>query len=104
MANVRINKDKKQTKRLSMRVGVDEYVRIKEMVDISGVTVSEMLRAAIYGRSVKSRINATAVCELRRQGVLLREALADHRVSDEVKHTLREIIPMVIDAIKKVSN
>ena len=103
MANIRMQTDKKQLKVVNVRVNEGEYLRIKEIANSNGVTISKMLRAAIHGRTINSRTDEMAICELRRQGELIKQAIADNRISDDIKTDLQRLIPLIIDAIKKIS-
>ena len=60
------------TERLDVRVAPAEKAQLRDMADVAGVTVAELVRRRALGRRIVPRTDAATVRELRRIGGLLK--------------------------------
>jgi hypothetical protein len=58
------------TKRYTVRLLAEQRSKIEELADIAGLNTSEYIRRSALGKRIRSRINLTAMNELRRLGGL----------------------------------
>ena len=65
------------TKRLDVRVAPAEKEQLRRIAADAGLAVAELVRARAVGRPVVSRVDATAIRELRRLGGLLKKVHVD---------------------------
>jgi hypothetical protein len=65
------------TERLDVRVAPVEKEQLRRIAADAGLAVAELVRARAVGRPVVSRVDATAIRELRRLGGLLKKVHVD---------------------------
>jgi Mobilization protein NikA len=65
------------TERLDVRVAPVEKEQLRRFAVDGGLSVAELVRARALGRPVVSRVDATAIRELRRLGGLLKKVHVD---------------------------
>jgi protein required for attachment to host cells len=65
-------KKEKRTHKISFRLSELEYARVKDELEICGMTVSALARRRILGQKVASRADLAVLAELRRLGGLLK--------------------------------
>ncbi len=97
MVNKTKSFDEKQTEVITVRCTKKESERWGQMAKEHGVTISKMIRAAMDGNRVNSRVDAQMVAELRRQGGLLKKLLQDNPVLDsDLQIRIRETLSVMI--------
>lgn len=97
MVNRKKNDDEKLDKRIDFRCSNAEYHRWTKMAEDHGVSMSQMMRAAMDGNKVQSKSDAKTIAELRRQAALLKQILKENQNIDalmqsEMRDTLRLMI------------
>ena len=70
---------KNLTKRLDVRVSVEEKNHLRQLAARAEMPVAELVRLRALGRSVVPRTDATTIRELRRLGGLLKKVHLDSR-------------------------
>jgi hypothetical protein len=65
------------TERLDVRVAAVEKEQLRRIAADAGLAVAELVRARALGRPVVSRVDTTAIRELRRLGGLLKKVHVD---------------------------
>lgn len=90
--------------RLVTRVGVRfteaEHVRLSEEAAAHGLTLSKFIRARMTGAKITSKIDATVLAELRRQGGLIKHLSQTGKLTD--KFAAEEALRVFIEAIKRI--
>lgn len=96
MANHSVVVGKTQGKRIAFRLSDDEHARLCEEAALHGMTFSQLGRNRLVGTHVRSKIDAQAISELRRQGSLLKHLASIMSESDafdpaQFRETLKAI-------------
>lgn len=69
----------RKTRKISFRLSEQEYARVKNELEVCGLTVSALARHRVLGRNVASRADLAVLAELRRLGGLLKHVHNESR-------------------------
>jgi hypothetical protein len=75
---------------MKVRLSRADLERLREDADVAALSVSELVRRRYFGRPIIAHADLVMVRELRRQGGLLKVALAEHDVN-EVRMAARAV-------------
>lgn len=99
MANRRIDEIEYHTKHVGVRLTPSEHARLTTEAALHGVTLSAWVRGKVVGSTLRSRVDSTAILELRRQGGLLKHLVLESTRVDrkQVAELLRTIEKTILD-------
>jgi hypothetical protein len=86
-----------------VRMLPDERKRIEDLADLAGLNTSEYIRRCALGKRIRSRINLTAMNELRRLGGLQKFCLI-HIHDPENRRELNRVLNQILATIKQIEN
>jgi len=86
-----------------VRMLPDERKRIEDLADLAGLNTSEYIRRCALGKRIRSRINLTAMNELRRLGGLQKLCLMS--IHDPAnRQELNRVLNLILVTIKHLQN
>lgn len=100
MANRRIDVED-HSKRVGVRLTPSEHARLAEEAALHGVTFSAFIRGKVVGTTLRSRVDSTAILELRRQGGLLKHLVLESKRVD--RKQVAELLKTIETAIRRIA-
>lgn len=103
MVNKTKSDDEKLDQKIVVRCSGAEFLRWKKMAEDHGLSMSQMMRAAMDGNKVQSKSDSKAIAELRRQAALLKHILKENPNMDALMQSdMRDTLRLMIVTMKKV--
>lgn len=93
---------KRRSRVLGVRLTSDEYDRIRAVASDHQLSASAYLAAIALGKDIQARVRLASISELRRQGGLLKLALAQVSLGDEPREHLQDVLGELKTVIRKM--
>ena len=95
---------KRRSRVLGVRLTSEEYDRIRVAASDHQLSASAYLAAIALGKDLQVRVRLSSVNELRRQGGLLKFALAQDSLSDDSRKRLHDVLDELKAAIRRMGS
>ena len=93
---------RRRSRVLGVRLTTAEYEQVCSAAEAHQLTMSAYLSAIALGKDLQVRVRLSAINELRRQGGLLKLALAQAAVDEESRERLRDVLDELKRAIQSM--